>query len=439
MYDALFTQSGIIRAETVEELLDLAIAFESMPIPRGNKICIVTNAGGPGIMTTDASIKHGLQLAKLDDATVAELRKYLPKTSNFNNPIDIIGDAQHDRYEVALSNVLKDKNVDGVIVLLTPQSVTDVEDIAESVVKITKGTEKPVLACFMGIVDVSKGVDILKQNKIPTYRFPEEAAETMALMFKFGEFIFQPKTEVKHYKVDKEKVQKIIESVKKDGRSFMPEIEALGVLEAYGFPILKSRLAKDKKEAVKLAKEIGYPVVMKIVSVDIVHKFDVKGVVVNIQDDAEIEKAYDTMLENVKKFKPDARVWGVNIQEMAKKGEEVIVGANRDIAFGPLVMFGLGGIYVEALKDVTFGFAPLKPSDVVKMIRSVKMFKILEGIRGKPPSDLDAIADCMQRLSQLLVDFEDIMELDMNPIIVYAKGEGCRVADVRIIIKEEKK
>jgi len=296
-----------------------------------------------------------------------------------------------------------------------------------------------VLACFMGIVDVSKGIDILKNNKIPTYRFPEEAAETMAFMYKYGEFIFKPKTEVKNYKVDKEKVKKIIERVKKEGRTYMPEIEALGVLEAYGFPILKSRLGKDKKEAVKYAREVGYPVVMKIVSADIVHKFDVKGVVINLRNDAEIEAAYDTMMENVKRLKPDAKVWGVNLQEMAKKGEEVIVGANRDVAFGPLVMFGLGGIYVEALKDVTFGFAPLKPSDVVKMIKSVKMFKILEGIRGKPPADLDSIADCMQRLSQLLMDFEDIMELDMNPIIVYAEGEGCKVADVRIVIKSDKK
>ena len=435
MYEALFAQAGIIRAEKVEELLDMAIAFESMPVPKGDKVCIVTNAGGPGIMTTDAVIKYGLKLAKLEESTVAELRKFLPKTSNFNNPIDVIGDAQHDRYEGAMAHVLNDKNVDSVIVLLTPQSVTDVEEIAESVVRTSKASAKPVLACFMGIVDVSKGIDILKKHKIPTYRFPEEAAETLARMFKFGEFINQPKSEVKSYKVDKEKVKSIIEKVKKEGRTFMPELESLEVLNAYGFPTLQSKLGRDKKEALKFAKEIGYPIAMKIVSPDIVHKFDVKGVVINLKSDAEVEAAYDTMMANVKAFKPDAKVWGVNIQEMAKKGEELIVGANRDAMFGPVVMFGLGGIYVEALKDVTFGFAPLKPSDAMKMIKSVKMYKVLEGIRGKPPADINAVAECMLRLSQLLLDFEEISELDMNPIIVYALGEGCKVADVRILIK----
>jgi acetyltransferase len=435
MYDALFAQSGIIRAQTVEELLDLAVAFESVPIPKGNNICIVTNAGGPGIMTTDASIKYGLKLAKLEDATVAELKKYLPKTSNFNNPIDVIGDAQHDRYEAALSNVLKDKNVDGVIVLLTPQSVTDVEDIAESVAEIGKASEKPVLACFMGMFDVTKGIEILKSKKIPTFRFPEEAAETMSLMYRYGQLIYQPKTEPKKYDVDVNKVKQIFEKVRKDGRLYLPELESLEVLNAYGFPTLKSKLAKTKEEAVKAANEVGYPIVMKIVSPDIVHKFDAKGVIINLKTDAETAQAFDDMMLNAKTYKADADIWGVNIQELAKKGEETIVGAKSDEKFGPLVMFGLGGIYVEVLKDVTFGFAPLRPAYAMKMIRSVKMYKILEGIRGKPPADIESVADCLMRLSQLLIDFPEIVELDMNPIIVYARGEGCKVADVRILIK----
>ena len=435
MYEALFNQCGVIRANTVEELLDAATAFAHMPIPKGNRVCILTNAGGPGIMTTDAAIKFGLQLAKLDPATVTELRKKLPVTSNFNNPIDVIGDAQHDRYEWALEHIMKDRNVDSVIVLLTPQSVTDVEEIAASVVKCTKGTTIPVLACFMGIVDVAKGIDILKDNNIPVYRFPEEAAMTMSVMYKYGQNVFAPKTEVIKFQADKAAALKVIEKAKKDGRKYLPELESLEVFNAYGFPTLKSFLCTTPEEAAKRANEMGYPVVMKIVSPDIIHKIDVKGVKTGLDSELEVKGAYAEMMENVKNLKPEAKIWGVNIQQMAKKGEEVIVGAKRDDSFGPLIMFGLGGSFVEVMKDVSFSIAPVRLSMAQKMIRSVKTYKILEGVRGKPACDTDAIADCICRLSQLMMECEDIAEVDMNPVIVHAKGLGCKLADARIILK----
>ncbi len=435
MYEALFNQCGVIRANTVEELLDAATAFAHMPIPKGNRVCILTNAGGPGIMTTDAAIKFGLQLAKLDPATVTELRKKLPVTSNFNNPIDVIGDAQHDRYEWALEHIMKDRNVDSVIVLLTPQSVTDVEEIAASVVKCTKGTTIPVLACFMGIVDVAKGIDILKDNNIPVYRFPEEAAMTMSVMYKYGQNVFAPKTEVIKFQADKAAALKVIEKAKKDGRKYLPELESLEVFNAYGFPTLKSFLCTTPEEAAKRANELGYPVVMKIVSPDIIHKIDVKGVKTGLDSELEVKGAYAEMMENVKNLKPEAKIWGVNIQQMAKKGEEVIVGAKRDDSFGPLIMFGLGGSFVEVMKDVSFSIAPVRLSMAQKMIRSVKTYKILEGVRGKPACDTDAIADCICRLSQLMMECEDIAEVDMNPVIVHAKGLGCKLADARIILK----
>jgi len=435
MYDALFNQCGVIRASTVEELLDVSIALAHMPIPKGNRVCIVTNAGGPGIMTTDAAIKFGLQLSKLDPATITELRKKLPPTSNFNNPIDVIGDAQHDRYEWALEHIMKDKNVDCVIVLLTPQSVTDVEEIAMSVVKCTKGTKIPVLTCFMGIVDVSKGIDILKENNIPVYRFPEEAAMTLSVMYKYGVNVFAPRTEILQYKVDKAAALKVIEKAKKDGRKYLPELESLEVFNAYGFPTLKSYLCTTPEEAAKRANEMGYPIVMKIVSPDIIHKIDVKGVKVGLESELEVKGAYAEMLENVKKLKPEANIWGVNIQQCVKRGEEVIVGAKRDDAFGPLIMFGLGGSFVEVMKDVSFSLAPVRLSMAQNMIKSVKTYKILEGVRGKPACDTDSIADCICRLSQLMVECEDIAEVDMNPIIVHAKGQGCKLADARIILK----
>ncbi|MFH1074449.1 MAG: acetate--CoA ligase family protein [Candidatus Firestonebacteria bacterium] len=435
MYEALFNQCGVIRANTVEELLDVSIAFAHMPVPKGNRVCIVTNAGGPGIMTTDAAIKFGLQLAKLDPATIAELRKKLPPTSNFNNPIDVIGDAQHDRYEWALEHVMKDKNVDCVIVLLTPQSVTDVEEIAMSVVKCTRGTKIPVLACFMGIVDVSKGIDILKENNIPVYRFPEEAAMTMSVMYKYGLNVFTPKTKVIQYQVDKTAALKVIEKAKKEGRKYLPELESLEVFNAYGFPTLKSFLCATPEEAAKRANEIGYPVVMKIVSPDIIHKIDVKGVKVGLESELEVKGAYAEMMQDVKILKPEAKIWGVNIQQCAKRGEEVIVGAKRDDSFGPLIMFGLGGSFVEVMKDVSFSIAPIRLFMAQKMIKSVKTYKILEGVRGKPACDTEAIADCICRLSQLMMECEDIGEVDMNPIIVHAKGKGCKLADARIILK----
>lgn len=435
IYDALFAQCGVLRKETIEDLFDDAVGFANSPRPRGNKLAIITNAGGPGIMTTDAAIRYGLQLAQLENKTVATLKKYLPKTANFNNPIDLIGDAQHDRYEVALTNVVNDSNVDSIIVLLTPQAMTDIEEIAQTIVKVAKSSEKPILTCFMGIVDVSKGVKILEQNNISHYNFPEKTARTLSSMVKYNNWIFRPRTEIKEYTVDKDRARKIIATSKNEGRNYLPEIEALEVLKAYGFPTLKSKLAKNKEECVKFANEIGYPVAMKIVSPDIIHKFDIKGVVLKLKSDRQVEEAYQNIILNVKKAKPKANIWGVNIQQMAKEGIETIIGANRDEIFGPLIMFGLGGIFVEAIKDVIFGFAPLRPLTANRLIKSVKCYKVLEGVRGKPAADMDSMVECLLRLSQLIIDFDEIRELDINPLIVYPKGEGCKVADVRIILK----
>jgi len=435
IYDALFAQCGVLRKETIEEFFDDAVGFANSPLPKGNKVAIITNAGGPGIMTTDAAIRYGLQLANLEDKTINELKKYLPKSASFNNPIDLIGDAQHERYQVALNNVLNDSNVDSIITLLTPQAMTDMEEIAKTIVAVAKNSEKPILTSFMGIVDVSKGVKILEENNVPHYKFPEDAARTLASMVKYKAWIFRPRTEIKEFIVNKDRTRKIIETARNEDRNYLPEIEALEVLNAYGFPTLKSRLAKNKKECVKWANEIGYPVAMKIVSPDIIHKFDIKGVVLKLNSDNEVEEAYENIILNVKKAKPEANIWGVNIQEMAKDEIETIIGAKRDEIFGPIIMFGLGGILVEAIKDVTFGFAPLRPLGAYRLIKSVKCYKVLEGVRGKPAADIDSIADCLLRLSQLILDFDEIIELDINPLIVYPKGEGCRVADVRIILK----
>ncbi len=435
VYDAIFAQCGVLRVNSVKQLFDYALAFSSQPLPKGNRVAIVTNAGGPGIMATDActSPRYGLAMASFQNKTRLKLKSGLPPTANVNNPVDVIGDAQHDRYELALHSVLSDRKVDGVVVILTPQNMTDIEEIAASIGHLSQKSFKPVLACFMGIVDISKGEKVLDTFKVPHYRFPEAACKALAGMYSYVEWVKRPRTEERIFQVDGVRVRKIMNKVGKEKRRLLTEIEASQVLEAYGFPVLKSELARNEKECLQVAKEVGYPVVMKIVSPDIIHKVDVKGVILGIESDKDLIKAFAKMLSDVKKLKPKAKILGVNIQMMAPPGREVIIGMKRDHRFGPLLMFGLGGIYVEALKDVTFRLAPIRQLGAFRMIKSIRAYRILEGMRGDKPADTPVLAECLERLSQLVVDFEEIQELDMNPIIVYNRGKGCRIAHARIV------
>lgn len=435
VYDAIFAQCGVLRVNSVKQLFDYALAFASQPLPKGNRIAVVTNAGGPGIMATDActSPRYGLEMASFQNKTRIKLKKGLPPTANIDNPVDVIGDARHDRYELALSSVLSDRKVDGVVVILTPQTMTDIEEIASSIGRLSRKSSKPVLACFMGIVDVSKGERILDDFKVPHYRFPEAACRALAGMYRYVEWVKRPRTEERAFQVDRVKVRRIMNKAREKKRRLLTEIEASQVLEAYGFPVLKSMLARNEKECLKTAGEVGYPVVMKIVSPDIIHKVDVKGVILGIENDKDLIKAFGKMLSDVKKLKPKAKILGVNIQRMASPGREVIIGMQRDPHFGPLLMFGLGGIYVEALKDVTFRLAPIRQLGAFRMIKAIRAYRILEGMRGDKPADISALEECLERLSQLAIDFEEIQELDMNPIIVYNRGKGCQVAHARIV------
>jgi len=434
-YDSLFRQCGVLRVESLEELFDYAIAFANQPLAKGDRVSIVTNAGGPGIMATDACIRYGLQLASFDKRTTEHLKKGLPPTANINNPVDIIGDAKEDRYMLALKNVLDDGNVDGVIVICTPQAMTDLQDIARVVADITPQYDKPVMACCMGVTDISEALMILDEKNIPHYKFPEAAARAMAKMSGYAQWLTRPRTEVRIFAdVDKERVEEILARVKREKRRFLPEPEAHEVLKAYGFPVLDFRLAEDEGECIHSAKEIGYPVALKIVSPDILHKVDVGGVKLNIDNEAELKGAYVDILQNVRSVKPEANIWGVFVQKMAGKGKETIIGMNRDPHFGPLLMFGLGGVYVEALKDVTFRIAPIRELSAQRMIKDIRGYRILEGYRGEGPSDMVAIAECLGRLSQLVTDFEEITELDINPLLVFEEGKGTKVVDARILI-----
>ena len=436
VYDAIFDQCGVIRGDTLEEIFNYVKVFSTQPLPNGKNVAIVTNSGGPGILATDSCIRYGLGIAPLAKSSKKALKTVLPPTASLNNPMDLIAEAQHEQYEVALNAMLKQKNMHSALVILTPTAFTNVEKIAKSIIKVSKRVKKPILSCLLGLYDVSKGIDLLEENSIPYYRFPESAARALAEMSKFTSWLKRPKTRVKKYVVDAQKATQIIEKVKAEGRSFLLEQEAYDVLKTYGFPVVQSVLATSEAQAVSSAERIGFPVVMKIASPDVLHKFDFGGVIIDVKNKTETRKAYNKILSNIRTKMPKANITGIMVEEMAVEGKEVILGMNHDEQFGPILMFGMGGIYVEALEDVIFRLAPIRELTADMMITKTKTYKILDGFRGGPVYDIPAISDCLKRLSQFVTDFDNIKELDINPLIVYEKGKGCKIVDARIILKE---
>ncbi|HPN66317.1 MAG TPA: acetate--CoA ligase family protein [Candidatus Omnitrophota bacterium] len=439
-FDAAFAQTGIIRAETIEDLFDYAVAFSYQKLPKGPNLAIITNAGGPGIIAVDAVERSKYaKVASLGKETTDYLRGALPKTAALNNPVDVVGDADDQRYKIAVGALLKDPGVDGLIVILTPQSSSKIKETADVLVSNRDG--KPIFSSFIGGELVDKGVSILQDNKIPNYRFPERAISSFDIMVKHKNMTDLPKESVKAFRVDKDKVKKIIDEAIKAGQKEIPEYTARGIIESYGFRIPKSTLAKDAAEAVAAADKTGYPVVMKIASPDILHKSDVGGVKVGLKDAAQVEAAFNEMVKKAKAAVPNAKILGVLIQEMAMGGKEVILGMTRDPQFGPMLMFGLGGIYVEVLKDVAFRIAPITPREAGEMVDSIKSVALLKGARGEKPADIDSIKEGLLRLSQMVTDFPMIKELDINPLKVFSAGDkgGSIAIDARISIDLDKK
>jgi acetyltransferase len=374
-------------------------------------------------------------LAKLDPKTKAILTPKLPPTASLNNPIDLIGDASEARYDLALEAILADPNVDGVIVIVVPTTMMNLDAIASLIARQAKSSHKPVFPVLMATGDIERSIRIFDDAKIPHYKFPEDAARSLSAMARYAHWRSLPKADTKEFSdIDREMVRKTIAQAKREGRRFLPEPEAHAVLKAYGLPILRSKLAKTSTEAVNAAREIGYPVVLKIVSPQIVHKVDVGGVKLNLRSDNDVRTQYDELIERVKNANKKAEIWGVFVQEMVLGGKETILGMKRDPHFGPLLMFGLGGIYVEVLKDVTFRIAPIHELGARQMIEGIKSIRLLEGFRGEPPSDLEAISQALSRLSQLVIDFPEIEEMDINPLMVLPLGSGARVVDARILI-----
>ncbi|MBN1413340.1 MAG: acetate--CoA ligase family protein [Spirochaetales bacterium] len=433
--NAAFKQAGIIRCNTIEEMFNYAIAFSYQPIPASNKIAIITNAGGPGVLATDKAIKEGLTLARFSEETTRTFKKSLPVTANIKNPVDVIGDARADRYNAALSASLSDPDVDGALVILTPQSMTEIKTIAEEICNISRGFTKPVYASFMGEMDVMEGIHVLEKNHIPHYSIPEDMCQSFATTYKFGSSLaIKDEAFVPFSDIDKDAASAILKEAASKGRTYLPEEEAVKVLEAYKLPVLPHGLANSKEEAAALGDKIGYPVVMKVMSEDIVHKFDVGGVQLNINNAEEAKKAYAGILANCKEKMPKAQIKGILVQKMVKNGEEVILGLKRDAAFGHVIMFGLGGIFVEVFKDVSFKVIPCDKTQIKDLLHEIKGFPLLDGIRGRTKKDVESIIACIQRLSQLAVDCPEIKELDINPLIVQNRNEGCYVADTKIML-----
>jgi len=430
-YNAILKQSGVLRVESIIDLFDYARAFAKQPLPRGNRVAIITNGGGPGIMATDASVRYGMQISQFSEATKAKLRAGLPKEASVNNPVDLIGDAQSDRYELALQ-ALYDEGVDCGLVLLTPQAMVDLKKVAETIASVGPRFGKTILTSILGLTDITPAVEVLESNNIPHYTFPESAVRALAAMYEYQRWVERPRTQIKHFDVDVGKAQEIILNAKRAGLTNLPQDEALRILSTYGIPVIKTETALSKTEAVEAATRIGYPVAMKIVSPDVVHKIDVGGVKLDLNSDQDVSEAFDEILKNVNSRVPGARIEGVLLQEYITGGTETIIGIHRDPKFGPLLMFGLGGIYVEAYRDVSFRLAPIRELSADNMISQIRGSKILQGFRGQPPADTKTIAECIERLSQLSIDLPDVTELDVNPLVAFANG--CKALDARVII-----
>ena len=438
-YQAAFLQAGVLRANDMASMFDMALALGYQPLLKNDRIAIITNAGGPGILATDALERSGMSLARLQVETIHELEKFLPDAASAANPVDVLGDAKGDRYEFALDIVAKDPNVDGIMVVLTPQAMTEIPETAKAVGELSIKIDKPVLACFMGEAKVEVGIRILKGYDVPNYSFPERASLAFRAMSQYRGITERTDPVYEKFDVDIKAAKKVIDGAKADGRYAIGDAEAWNILKAYGLKIPKSSLAKNADEAVELAAEIGYPVVMKIASPDILHKTDVGGVKVGLESADQVRDAYDLMIYRTERFLPEAQIWGCQVQEMAPPGGlEVLIGMNRDPQFGPLVTFGLGGIYVEVLKDVTFRVAPFTRLDAQAMLSEIRSKALLDGVRGKPAVDKEAIVDVLLKMGQLVQDFPEIAEFDINPLIVYPKEQGAIAIDMRLVLASEK-
>lgn len=429
--DALLSQCGVLRADSVEELFDIAMALEEQPVPSGNRVAILTNAGGPGIIIADACESAGLDVAELTAETQAELRAILPDEASVRNPVDMIASATGESYRSALDRVLADPRIDAAIAAFVPPLGIRQIDVAQSIVEARRRhADKPVLAVLMGREGLPEGRAQLHEAGIPAYIFPESASRALAAMYRYRRWLDRPDTEPASFAVDQARAARVIDGARADGRAGLLEHEALEVFEAYGIPTVPHRVVDGEDAAVGAAESLGYPVVVKVLSPAVVHKTDVGAVRVHLQTADDVRAAVRAITRSLADAGLDGDVRGWLVERHVSDGKETIVGMSLDPAFGPVLMFGLGGIYVEALADVAFRIQPVTADDARDMIASLRGRRLLEGVRGEPAADVEAVVEVIQRVSQLVGDHHEIAELDINPLL--ALPEGACAVDGRI-------
>jgi len=436
-YECIFERAGVIRCESIKMQFDFARAFATQPLPKSDRIAVIANAGGAGIMAADAIDREGLTLARFTEKTTKMLAENLSDAANIDNPIDLLGDALADRYELVLKAVVEDENVDTVLVMLSPHAMTECIATAEAVVKVSKENgHKPILACFLGASKISESLKVLWEGGVPYYDSPESAVATAKVMAGYSKWRSRPKRVVKMFSVNRRKVEGVISRCLKQKKYEIGEMRSKEILEAYGFTIPKGAVATSAEQAVNIANQIGYPVVLKIWSPDIIHKMKFDGVKVNIIGDQAVRDGFDLMMYRIPQKLPEAKISGIVVEQMCKQGQEVILGMHRDRRFGPLMMFGMGGKLVEVLEDVAFYPAPLTADEAKEMLVRTQTYRMLTGTEEGDGVGLDLIAEALQRLSQLAMEFPQIKEIDINPFVVGHESVTPLAVDAMITIED---
>ena len=434
LYDALFNQAGVQRTDTLGELFRTAKIFASGLKLDGPRLMILTNSGGPGIVAADAAVRNGLELPPLSHAVHDAVAPLLSPSASVANPTDMTADAGADHYRAVLQKLLEGPEMNGALVITTPTSTMTAESVARAILAAKATTSKPIAACIFGVNDLSNEVALLEESGVPTFTFPEEAAQGLGALVRYHAWRTRPKTPVREFEVDHAGARAVVERAREAGTMILSDLAARALLTAYGIRFPEGRVVRSLDEAVEAAEAIEYPVVLKVVSPDLSHKTDVGGVALGIRDSASLRTAWEAMQQSLQARAHDARVEGFQVESEIQEGKEVLVGVQRDPHFGPILAFGLGGIYVEVLRDVTFRLAPVRPLAALNMVQSVRAFPLLRGVRGEPPSDIEGLTEVIERVSQLAMEVPDVQELDINPLIVLPDRQGAIAADARVVL-----
>jgi acetyltransferase len=443
IYDAAFKRAGIVRVNEIADLFNAAEVLGTQPLPKGPRLAIITNAGGPGVMATDSLIAQGGKIAKLSQKTLDSLNAVLPPFWSHGNPIDVLGDAKSERYKAAVEACLNDENIDGILIVFTQQAVSESVEISKNIVELVRSKtfqNKTILTSFMGFGAVQEANNILNANNIPTYSTPEQAVRTYMYMYNYQRNVDLLYETPEELPVDaappKRPIIAILRNAAFENREILTEDEAKKILKYYNFPVIKTEVANNTDEAVAYAQAMGFPVVLKILSPQIVHKSDAGGVILNVNSPDEVRKAFDLLIQRATSYNPKAQIIGVTVQPMvSRKGVELIIGGKTDPVFGPVILFGSGGVGVELFKDTSIGLPPLNTTLIHRIMDETKVYRLLKGWRGAAPVDLKKLDETMLMFSQLLVDFPQIKEIDINPLLISEK-EAC-ILDARIVVDKD--